>query len=312
MEIFILVTTLLILSETSILILKSRKHPLITTNQKRKIYVDTSALMDPRLIEVAKTGFIGDDVVIPRSVTNELQLLADGKDSEKRLRARAGLDTVRELERVVFFNTTILNDELDHTPVDNRLMELAKANHGLILTNDYNLSKVAATEHIDTLNLNVLALTLRNQYLPGERAKVKIISVGSNPHQGVAYLRDGTMVVVDHASEKVGQEIEVEFIRLNQTASGTMLFAKLPSATPKPNSTPKSSDSPSQTASASSNQKSSANSSDQKSPTNSSNPKASSNNPKPSPKPSGSRTFPKLPSRHHVDKTDKAKKRRRR
>ena len=178
--------------------------------------------------EVAKTGFIGDDIVIPRSVTNELQLLADGKDSEKRLRARAGLDTVRELERVVFFNTTILGDELDRTPVDNRLMELAKANHGLILTNDYNLSKVAATEHIDTLNLNALALTLRNQYLPGERAKVKIVAAGSNPHQGVAYLRDGTMVVVDHASDKLGQEVEVEFIRLNQTASGTMLFAKLP------------------------------------------------------------------------------------
>lgn len=146
----------------------------------------------------------------------------------QRLRARAGLDTVRELERVVFFNTTILGDELDRTPVDNRLMELAKANHGLILTNDYNLSKVAATEHIDTLNLNALALTLRNQYLPGERAKVKIVAAGSNPHQGVAYLRDGTMVVVDHASDKLGQEVEVEFIRLNQTASGTMLFAKLP------------------------------------------------------------------------------------
>lgn len=228
MELFILIITLAIFSETTILTLKSRKRPLITTNQKRQVYVDTSALMDPRLIEVAKTGFIGDDIVIPRSVTNELQLLADGKDSDKRLRARAGLDTVRELERVVYFNTTILNDELDRTPVDNRLLELAKANHGLILTNDYNLAKVAATEHIDTLNLNALALTLRNQYLPGERARLKVVSAGSNPHQGVAYLRDGTMVVIDHASDKLGREIEVEFIRLNQTASGTMLFAKIP------------------------------------------------------------------------------------
>lgn len=241
MDLVILIIVLIILGETSVLTLKSSKRPLITTNQKRKVYVDTSALMDPRLIEVAKTGFIGDDIVIPRSVTNELQLLADGKDSEKRLRARAGLDTVRELERVVFFNTTILGDELDRTPVDNRLMELAKANHGLILTNDYNLSKVAATEHIDTLNLNALALTLRNQYLPGERAKVKIVAAGSNPHQGVAYLRDGTMVVVDHASDKLGQEVEVEFIRLNQTASGTMLFAKLPA--PKTSSSQSPSDS---------------------------------------------------------------------
>lgn len=299
-----LIIMLIILGETSILTLKSRKHPLITTNQKRKVYVDTSALMDPRLIEVAKTGFIGDDIVIPRSVTNELQLLADGKDSEKRLRARAGLDTVRELERVVFFNTTILNDELDRTPVDNRLMELAKANHGLILTNDYNLSKVAATEHIDTLNLNVLALTLRNQYLPGERAKVKIVAAGSNPHQGVAYLRDGTMVVVDHASEKLGQEIEVEFIRLNQTASGTMLFAKVAAPAPKPTDQKSSPQKPANpTKPASDTQKPSATDDSTKIPAGGS--KVSST------QKSGSRTFPKLPSRHHPTKTDKAKKRRR-
>ncbi len=322
MELAILIITLIILSETSILILKSRKHPLITTNQKRKVYIDTSALMDPRLIEVAKTGFIGDDIVIPRSVTNELQLLADGKDSEKRLRARSGLDTVRELERVVFFNTTILNDELDHTPVDNRLMELAKANHGLILTNDFNLSKVAATEHIDTLNLNALALTLRNQYLPGERAKVKIVAAGSNPHQGVAYLRDGTMVVVDHASEKLGQEVEVEFIRLNQTASGTMLFARLPvqnqnqnqnqkDAAKNPNNSSNSNPSNSNPSnnSPSSNSTKTSTSSAQKSSNNFKNStqklQKSSSISK-----SGSR-FPKLPSRHHNDRSSKAKKHRR-
>lgn len=230
MELFILIISLIILAEASLLVIKTRKKPLINTNQKRKIYVDTSALMDQRLLSVAQTGFIGDDVIIPRSVTNELQLLADGKDSEKRLRARAGLDTVRELERVIYFNTAILDDELDHTPVDNRLMELAKANHGLILTNDFNLQKVAATEHIDTLNLNELALVLRNQYLPGEHARVKVISAGSNPHQGVGYLRDGTMVVIDNASDKIGQEVEVEFVKLNQTSSGTMLFARLQTA----------------------------------------------------------------------------------
>lgn len=305
---------LIILGETSILTLKSRKHPLITTNQKRKVYVDTSALMDPRLIEVAKTGFIGDDIVIPRSVTNELQLLADGKDSEKRLRARAGLDTVRELERVVFFNTTILNDELDRTPVDNRLMELAKASHGLILTNDYNLSKVAATEHIDTLNLNVLALTLRNQYLPGERAKVKIVAAGSNPHQGVAYLRDGTMVVVDHASEKLGQEIEVEFIRLNQTASGTMLFAKVATPAPKPVAPKPADQKPASQKTAESTQKSAEPTSApdaQKTLTSDEPIKVAGGNKVSSAQKSGSRTFPKLPSRHHPTKTDKSKKRRR-
>ncbi len=227
MELFVLIICLIILAETSIIFIKTRQKPLLNTNQKRKVYVDTSALMDPRLLAVAQTGFIGDDIIIPRSVTRELQLLADGKDSEKRARARAGLERVRELERVVYFNTTILNDDLGRVQVDNRLIELAKANRGLILTNDYNLQKVAETEQIDVLNLNGLALAMRAEHLPGERTRVKIVSTGSNPHQGVAYLRDGTMVVVDNASDKVNKEVEIEFAKLNQTASGVMMFAKL-------------------------------------------------------------------------------------
>ncbi len=227
MELFILIIALLILAETTVLTVQNiKKTPIMGSNQKRKVYVDTSALMDPRLLAVAQTGFISDDLIIPRSVIQELQLLADGKDHDKRLRARAGLDSVRELERVVHFNVTIFPDQLDRTPVDNRLLDLARQNRGAILTNDFNLEKVAATEHIDTLNLNALALVLRGEYLPGEKAKVKIVTVGSGVDQGVAYLRDGTMVVVDHASKKVGEEIEVEFIRVNQTAAGTMMFAR--------------------------------------------------------------------------------------
>lgn len=228
MELLILVITLILLAETSILLLKTRQKPLLSSN--RKIYVDTSALMDPRLVAVAQTGFIGDDMIIPRSVIGELQLLADGKDHDKRMRARAGLDAVRELERVVYFNLTVLDDPLDHTPVDNRLIELAKSGRGAILTNDFNLQKVAATEHIDTLNLNALALVLRNEYLPGERASVKLVSNGSGPSQGVGYLKDGTMVVVEKAKNYIGKEVEVEFQRLNQTAAGTMMFAKLVSS----------------------------------------------------------------------------------
>ena len=226
MELFILIITLLILAETTVLIVKNIKTPFMMSNQKRKVYVDTSALMDPRLLAVAQTGFIGDDLIIPRSVIQELQLLADGKDHDKRLRARAGLDAVRELERVIYFDITILDDQPSRTLVDNRLLELARQNKGAILTNDYNLEKVAATEHIDTLNLNALALVLRNEHLPGERTKVKVAAVGSGADQGVAYLKDGTMVVIDHASKKVGAELEIEFVRVNQTAAGTMLFAR--------------------------------------------------------------------------------------
>ncbi len=235
MEFLILIVTLIILVETTVVFVKAWQKPLRNTNAKRKVYVDTSALMDQRLIPVAQTGFIGDDIMITRSVTNELQLLADGKDSLKRTRARAGLETVRELERVVYFNTTIVEDELDRTPVDNRLIHLAKESRGLILTNDYNLQKVAETEQIDVLNLNELALALKAEYLPGERTKIKIVSAGSNPHQGVGYMPNGMMVVVDNASDKIGREVEVEFVKLNQTPSGTMMFARLiNNTTPKP------------------------------------------------------------------------------
>lgn len=227
MDFLTLIIALIILAETTLLTIQNRQKPLLGGAQQRKAYVDTSALMDPRLLAVAETGFLGYDLVVPRSVTQELQLLADGKDHDKRIRARAGLDRVRELERVVYFNLMILDDPLDRTPVDNRLLELAKSNHGLILTNDYNLQKVAATEHIDVLNLNELALVLRNEHLPGERTIVKLVAAGSNPKQAIAYLKDGTMVVVDQAKSKIGTEVEVEFVRVNQTAAGTMLFAKL-------------------------------------------------------------------------------------
>ena len=227
MDLLLLLLTLIILSETTLLAVKTRSKPLITSHQKRKIYIDTSVLMDPRFLAVAQTGFIGDNLIVPRSVIHELQLIADGKDHDKRTRARAGLDTVRELERITFFDLTIYSDALDHTPVDNRLLELAKANRGFILTNDFNLKKVAATEQIEVLSLSELALALRNEYLPGERARVKVVATGSNAGQGVAYLKDGTMVVIDRGKSHLGQEVEVEFIRLNQTAAGTMMFARL-------------------------------------------------------------------------------------
>ncbi|MBR3220250.1 PIN domain nuclease, partial [Candidatus Saccharibacteria bacterium] len=197
MNLFLIIVLVAILLETTYIAVKASKKRLPSNNQKRKVYIDTSALMDGRILSVAQTGFIGDDLIIPRSVIRELQLLADGKDNEKRTRARFGMDVARELERVVYCNTTIIQDELNRTPVDERLISLAKENHGAICTIDFNLGKVAATEGIDVLNVNELAMTLRSEYLPGDKAKVKITALGSNPKQGVGHLMDGTMVVVD-------------------------------------------------------------------------------------------------------------------
>lgn len=226
MELFILCIVLVILAETTVLLIKNHK-PIINTNNKRKVYVDTSVLIDGRILNIAKTGFLGDDMIILKSVLKELQLLADGKDSEKRSRARAGLETASELERVVHFNTEIIDDGEGNKKVDEELLKYAKENHGLVLTLDYNLIKRATAEKIDTLNINDLALSLRSEFLPGEKFIVKITDKGSNRGQGVGHLKDGTMVVIDNASTKIGEVVEAEFVRFHETSAGKMAFAKL-------------------------------------------------------------------------------------
>ena len=225
MDFVILIITIIILTETSLILGKNRFKG-IGSEPRRKVYVDTSILMDGRILEVAKTGFVGDELVIPSSVIRELQLLADGKDGEKRARARFGMDVVNELERVVDCEVTIFEDALDRTPVDERLIELAKANKGMIMTNDFNLNKVATAEHIRVLNINELAMSLASKYEVGDVIPVRITETGSNPGQGVGHLEDGTMVVVDNAATRVKQEVNVEIQRCYQTASGRMIFGK--------------------------------------------------------------------------------------
>lgn len=224
MKMFDILTALIFL-EVTILLLRSVRGEKVNS-KKRKIYVDTSALMDGRILSIAEAGFIGDDLVIPRSAIRELQLLADGKDSEKRSRARIGMETVNALERVVFCNTEVLADPLDRTPVDERLIQLAKENKGLIFTCDYNLQKVAETEHIEVLNPNRLASELKSEFASGEKFKLKISAEGQNPKQGIGYLPEGTMVVVDNAAKNIGAEITVMFEKYIQTNSGRMIFAK--------------------------------------------------------------------------------------
>lgn len=224
MELFILIITLLILAETSFLTAKKMK-PLRAG--KRKIYIDTSALIDGRVLNVARSGFIDGDIIVLKSVLRELQLLADGKDSEKRTRARAGLEAVAELERVVNVNTEIYDDGEERVKVDEQLLKFAKENKGAILTIDYNLIKVAEAEKIETLNINELALAVRTEFLPGEKMEVKITEKGSNRGQGVGHLANGSMVVVDKAANKIGKTLTVEFVRFHETPAGRIVFAKI-------------------------------------------------------------------------------------
>lgn len=198
------------------------------------IFVDTSVLIDGRIIAIAQSGFMSRTLYIPRSVVGELQFLADNADSEKRTRARHGLDIINELQALTTVETKIFQDGTRAKDgVDNRLLELAKKHNGSICTIDYNLNKVAVVEGITVLNVNDLAKTLRMAYLPGERIVIDLTQKGNDSHQGVGHLSDGTMVVVEQGGQLIGKSVEIEFIRSLQTAAGKMMFAKLVNAPEK-------------------------------------------------------------------------------
>lgn len=215
---------LVILGEVTYLV---AKLPRQTNSKKRMIFVDTSVLIDGRIIAVAKSGFVGDTLVVPRSVIGELQFLADNADHDKRARARYGLDVVKELQEMVEVDVMIMQDgSKADEGVDNRLLKLAKKHGGVVCTIDYNLNKVAVVEGIVVLNVNELAQSLRMAYLPGEKTMLELVQKGQDNHQAVGYLPDGTMVVVEHSYKQIGKTVEVEFIRSLQTAAGKMMFAK--------------------------------------------------------------------------------------
>ena len=200
--------------------------PLISKT-KKQVLVDTSILIDGRFLAVARTGFINFDILIPRSVVGELQILADGGDDEKRVRARYGLDIISALQNEEKITVSILADGNSAAEgVDNRLISLAKKMNVNILTADYNLNKVAKVEGIEVLNINELVQSVRADYLPGEKIMLEITQKGNEKKQGIGHLPDGTMVVVENGEGLIGTISEVEFIRSLQTAAGKMMFAR--------------------------------------------------------------------------------------
>ena len=224
-ELIIIIMLLAIMAEIYLLV-KPRRHA--GSGTQLPILVDTSVLMDGRVVDLAKTGFLLGQIIVPRSVLIELQLLADGADHAKRERARFGMDAMKELKDVLGGSFTLL-DDATRIPegVDNRLLQLAKEMNAAILTLDYNLNKVAQVEGIQILNINELAKSLRMSYLPGDELMLELTQKGQDSHQAVGYLHDGTMVVVEQAKKFIGQEKRVEIIRSLQTDAGKMMFAKL-------------------------------------------------------------------------------------
>ena len=228
MEILIACVLLVIAAETSYLVVAQNIKFKHSKKQHLPIFVDTSVLIDGRIISIAESGFITSTLFIPRTVVGELQFLADNADTEKRTRARHGLDIVKELQAMPNIKVEIFNDGTKaEEGVDNQLLKLAKEYNGAICTIDYNLNKVAQVENIPVLNVNELAKTLRMAYLPGEKIKLELTQKGNDGHQAVGHLDDGTMVVVEHASSSIGKIVEIEFIRGLQTAAGKMMFARV-------------------------------------------------------------------------------------
>jgi uncharacterized protein YacL len=192
-----------------------------------KILLDTSAIMDGRINEIVKSGFVPSELLVPRFVIAELQLLADKSDHLKRERARFGLQVIQDLQDSRFVTVSIISDDIkSEKGVDEKLVKLALKTNALLFTTDFNLLKVAEIEGVRVLNINELAQNLRPTRIPGERATIKIVGKGQERNQGVGYLEDGTLVVVENGAKSQGKAIDVEFTRNLQTTAGRMMFAK--------------------------------------------------------------------------------------
>ena len=197
--------------------------------QAKKSYkiLDTSVIIDGRIADVAETGFLDGVIVTPQFVLRELQLVADSADSLKRNRGRRGLDILQRLQKVANLQIQIVEDDFPAIrEVDLKLIELAKMYEGKIITNDFNLNKVAQLQGVEVLNINELANSLKPIVLPGEAMRVFILKEGKEYNQGVAYLDDGTMVVVDNARKMIGKTIDVSVTSVLQTTAGKMIFGK--------------------------------------------------------------------------------------
>jgi uncharacterized protein YacL len=197
--------------------------------QLKKSYkiLDTSVIIDGRIDDIAETGFLDGIVVTPQFVLRELQLVADSGDSLKRNRGRRGLDILQRLQKVASLQIQIVEDDFPGVrEVDLKLIELAKLYEGKIITNDFNLNKIAQLQGVEVLNINELANALKPIVLPGETMRVFILKEGKEYNQGVAYLDDGTMVVVDNARKMIGKTIDVSVTSVLQTTAGKMIFGK--------------------------------------------------------------------------------------
>ena len=198
------------------------------TNLNRNILLDTSVIIDGRVADIAKTGFLPGTLLIPRFVLNELQYIADSPDGMRRQRGRRGMEVLAELQKLpnILVRISDINVE-GMREVDDKLVVLARQLKCPILTNDYNLNRVAELQGVTILNINELANAVKSVVLPGEALRINIMQEGKEHGQGVGYMDDGTMVVVENGKDYIGEYMEVNITKVLQTAAGRMIFGRV-------------------------------------------------------------------------------------
>lgn len=203
-----------------------RAPKLSVTQSGRKLLLDTSVLIDGRIVDVAETGFMGGTLIAPRFVLNELHRVADSSDPLRRARGRRGLNLLNKLQRSDSISLTIIEDDFEEiSEVDNKLVALAQQMGAAIITNDYNLNQLAEAQGVSVLNINRLANAVKSQYIPGESFPIRIIQEGRDANQGVGYLEDGTMVVVENGKTYMDRTVMVEVTKTITKDTGRMIFA---------------------------------------------------------------------------------------
>ena len=189
--------------------------------------LDTSVIIDGRIADICRTGFVEGKLIIPKFVLNELQHIADSSDDLKRVRGRRGLDILNIIQKELDIEVEITEKDFDDIPeVDSKLLKLAQVINGKVVTNDYNLNKVAQFQGVEVLNINELANAVKPVAIPGEEMIAQVVKEGKESNQGVAYLDDGTMIVVEGGKKHIGQTINVLVTSVLQTSAGRMIFGK--------------------------------------------------------------------------------------
>jgi uncharacterized protein YacL len=206
------------------------------TNLNRNILLDTSVIIDGRVADIAKTGFLPGTLLIPRFVLNELQYIADSPDGMRRQRGRRGMEVLAELQKLPNVLVRISDINVDGVrEVDDKLIVLGKQLKSPVLTNDYNLNRIAELQGVTVLNINELANAVKSVVLPGEILRINIIQEGKEYSQGVGYMDDGTMVVVENGKDYIGEYMEVNITKVLQTAAGRMIFGRVDEEAAKKN-----------------------------------------------------------------------------